>query len=131
MIRNPPRIDATLWTRLPDSPGEGRIAYDVHLVGIAFAICYFKFGWRVSWFIPSFDGLSSWRRKLRNWRTRARLKVHDPESIMPESQLADEADRILAKLKAEGDQSLTNSERRLLEKYSVRLREKMRGKNQS
>ena len=108
--------------------GAASIAFDVHLVGIAFAFAYFRFRWRVSNFWPDFAGLSSLRRKWRTWRTRSRLKLHDPEPTVSDGQLEAQADRVLAKLKAEGDESLTPAERRILEKYSDLLRQRKRDK---
>ena len=117
--------------RMPGHEGAAGIAFDVHLVGIVFAAAYFRFRWRITNFWPDLDWLLTLRRKVRVWRAQSRLKIHDPEPTIPDHKLANESDRILAKLNAEGDQSLTPAERRILEKYSDRLRQKMRGKNQT
>jgi hypothetical protein len=50
--------------------------------------------------------------------------MHDPEQYYED--LDAEADRVLAKLGAEGEASLTPSERRTLEAYSRRMRQKRR-----
>ena len=117
--------------RMPGHEGAASIAFDVHLVGVVLAFAYFRFKWRISNFWPDFDGLFSLRKKWRTWRTRSRLKLHDPESAISDGQLEAQADRVLAKLKAEGDESLTPAERRILEKYSDRLRQRKRDRNQT
>jgi membrane associated rhomboid family serine protease len=62
------------------------VAFDVHLVGAAFAIGYFKFGWRVSSWVPSLrllqkvgrDGIDSLtkseQRKLEAYSRRMKQK---------------------------------------------------------
>ena len=62
--------------------------------------------------------------RLRQRTRRAKLKLHDPEKKL--HQEADEADRILAKIHAQGESSLTRPERKTLERYSRRQREKRR-----
>ena len=51
-----------------------------------------------------------------------KLKLHDPEKKLERE--AEEADRILAKIHRSGESSLTSSERKTLERYSRRQREK-------
>jgi membrane associated rhomboid family serine protease len=92
------------------------VAYDVHLVGAAFGFAYYRFGWNLGRFTPQFALPSRWLRK------HPRLKVHNPDEG-PEA-LDDEADRILDKVSREGIQSLTSRERRVLEDYSRRMRQK-------
>jgi hypothetical protein len=50
--------------------------------------------------------------------------VHDPDAGYAE--LDEEADRLLEKVHREGEESLTKKERRLLEAYSRRMRQKRR-----
>jgi hypothetical protein len=50
------------------------------------------------------------------------LRVHDPDAV--DDTLDKEADRILEKVHRTGEQSLSGRERRILEKYSRRMREK-------
>jgi len=108
--------------------GEGKaIAFDVHLAGAALAFAYFRFRF-------NFGRLWTWRRGAVPWplRRAPRLRVHrgggEYERDM-ESQyqaLDEEADRILAKLHIQGDGSLSEQERRILEDYSRRMRQKHR-----
>jgi hypothetical protein len=51
-----------------------------------------------------------------------KLKLHDPDRKLQKE--ADDADRLLAKIHEQGESSLTASERKLLERYSRRQREK-------
>lgn len=106
---------------------ESGIAFDVHLVGIAFAFAYFKFRWNLGRFMPG-DGL------VRDLRLRMKqmkpgtpsLRIHDGEAEDQYRDLDDEADRLLDKVHREGQESLTNKERQLLEDYSRRMRQKHR-----
>lgn len=100
---------------------ETRTAFDVHLVGAAFATGYFWLGWNLAILSPD-----SWREGIRwprlRWpaRKRPKLRIHDP--VDKELQQEEEADRILAKVSRDGIESLTPQERRVLEDYSRRVR---------
>lgn len=93
------------------------IAFDVHLVGAAFAICYYRFGWNLGRWTPSFSVPTSWLK------SRPKLRVHHPDS---EDDLEEEADQALAKVNREGIESLSARERRILEDYARRMRQKRR-----
>jgi membrane associated rhomboid family serine protease len=93
----------------------GNVAWQAHIGGAAFAYLYARFHWQFTRFLPA---LRSWPRK---WN-KPRLKVHTEED--DGSDLDAEGDRILEKLLREGEQNLTRRERRALEKYSRRMREK-------
>jgi hypothetical protein len=95
------------------------VAFDVHLVGAAFAIAYFRFGWNLGRFLPDLGFLRSGLARLK---PRPRLKIHDPDEGLQESD--EEGDRILEKVSREGLGSLTRKERRILEEYSRRMRHK-------
>ncbi len=99
-----------------------RTAFEVHLAGAAFAGLYFYQRLNFSWL--SFD-ISVWRASLRNRSRRMKLRLHDPDRKIRQEEA--EADRILAKIHQHGEASLTAAERRLLERYSRRQREKRRG----
>ncbi|MEE3369499.1 MAG: rhomboid family intramembrane serine protease [Planctomycetota bacterium] len=90
------------------------VAYDIHLVGVAFAAAYYKLGWNIGRWWPRQLGGSA---KLV--RSRPKLKLHVPEDDH-------EADRLLDKVHREGESSLTARERKILESYSRRMREKHR-----
>jgi membrane associated rhomboid family serine protease len=97
------------------------VACDVHLVGAAFAICYYRFGWNCSRLLPGFGGVRAAASRLK---PRPRLKIHDPEEYYRKKDEA--ADRVLEKVNREGMDCLTSKERRILEDYSRRMREKRR-----
>lgn len=99
-------------------PGEGNVAYDVHLVGAAFAFGYFRFGWNLGRWTSRLPSPSRW------FKPRPRLRVHDPGSS--QAVLDEEADRILDKVNRDGIESLTSRERKALEDYSRRMRQKHR-----
>lgn len=100
-------------------PGVPRVAHDVHLAGAAFAFLYWKLNWRLGTIMPT-----EWLGNLKKWLTRPRLKIHDPEPTY--ENLDAEADRVLEKVHREGEASLTPPERRVLEDYSRRMRQKLR-----
>ena len=102
-----------------DVIGGNRVAYNVHLVGAAYAFVFFKTGW-------SFGGWGDggWLPSLRLPSRRPKLKVHDPEN---RHQVLDkQADVVLDKLHREGQESLSSRERRILEEYSRRMQQKRR-----
>jgi membrane associated rhomboid family serine protease len=110
-------------------PEAANIAYDVHLAGAAFAALYYYLGWNLGRWIPRSlgDALSGAKRVMR---PRPKLEIHTPdEDEWNDSRyrdLDDEADRILAKINTQGEGSLTAAERRVLEDYSRRMRQKHR-----
>lgn len=89
---------------------DSHIAWQAHLGGAAFGWACFHFGWTFS----NFEGVS----KL--FSGGPKLRVHDPDAA--EEKLKAQADQILSKISDEGEASLTNKERKLLKKYSSRLR---------
>lgn len=99
------------------SPTGGKVAYDIHLVGIACAAIYF-YGQL------NFGAIGEWSNQLKmSWKRKTSgLKVHRPES----SEAVDEteADRILAKIHEHGQDSLSKSERKFMEKYSRQVRQR-------
>lgn len=103
----------------PATPGMPQVAHDVHLAGAAFAFGYWKLHWNLGYVMPT-----EWLGGIKRWLTRPRLKIHDPEPTY--DNLDAEADRVLAKLGEQGDASLTPAERRVLEAYSRRMRQKLR-----
>jgi membrane associated rhomboid family serine protease len=103
-------------TNIGNQPGTG-IAYDVHFVGILCAVAYFFLGLNFSR-LDDLRGL--WRRTIRRL-TGPKLKIHTESSAESDSI---EADRILAKIHATGQDSLTAKEQKFLEKYSRAVRAK-------
>ena len=96
--------------------GENVTAWEAHLGGAAFAFLYLKLGLNLTRYLP---GSGSFSLKLP--RRGPKLRIHNPED---DANLAAEADRILAKVHQQGEQSLTSRERRILEKYSRRVRDR-------
>lgn len=103
----------------PEGSGVQRVAYDVHLAGAAFGAAYFYFGWNFGKLTGR--GLAISRKSVR---PAAKLKLHDPGDY--DENLDSEADRILDKIHREGEASLTARERKILEDYSRRMRQKHR-----
>jgi hypothetical protein len=97
---------------------DNAVAYDVHLVGAAFAFAYYRFGWNLGKWTPRIPLPAAW------FKRRPRLKVHDPDASL--GAIDDAADQILEKVNREGIESLTSRERRILEDYSRRMRQKHR-----
>ena len=103
------------------SGGDRTVAFDVHLAGAAFAILYYRFGWNLGRWLPDLQRI---RGSVGQWKPRPRLRVHDPDADGNEQD--EEADRLLIKVNREGMDSLTAKERRILEAYSRRMRQKHR-----
>jgi membrane associated rhomboid family serine protease len=102
----------------------GGVAYDVHLVGAALALGYWYFGWNFGQ-LPGADGYRQLVRSVRRWgKPKPPLRVHDPEHYYED--LDAQADRLLQKVHDHGQESLTVQERRILEDYSRRTRQKLR-----
>ena len=99
--------------------GNSGIAYDVHLVGATFGFLYCKFGWNLGRLMPSNFSLGA---VLKTVKSRPKLRIHDP-SQQGGSQDA-EADRVLDKMHRLGADQQTDAERRVLEEYSRRMRQK-------
>jgi len=100
------------------------VAHEAHLAGVGFAAAYHYLGWNLSRFAPGNFSL-----KLPRLR-RPNLKVHRPETgddvESSYRQLEEEGDRILQKIQTQGESSLTSAERKTLERYSRRMRQKHR-----
>jgi membrane associated rhomboid family serine protease len=95
--------------------GSTKVAYVAHLAGASFASAYFLLGWKLS-------GRDSQTGK--NWfKRKPQLKVHHPDADQKTDQAAD---KILAKIREHGEESLSKKERRIMEDYSRRMREKHR-----
>lgn len=96
-----------------------RIAHEAHLGGMAFAFAYWYFGWNFSQWVPR-DVFSFFRRRGKFRPAGTRLRVHSPPPEA-EDEISRRADRVLAKITSEGEASLTDKERQILEEYSRRL----------
>lgn len=98
----------------------GVTAWEAHLGGAAFAFLYLQSGMNFNRLFSRITdrGGAGWKLPRRG----PKLRVHHPDGN--EQRLAAEADRILDKVHREGEQSLTGRERRTLEKYSRRVRDR-------
>jgi membrane associated rhomboid family serine protease len=101
-----------------ESQGQVRIAYDVHLMGALYAFVFFKSGWTL---MGQGEG---WMPKIGWPQRKPKLRVHDPESRL--AALDEQADAVLDKLHRQGQESLTASERKILEEYSRRMQQRRR-----
>lgn len=95
--------------------GNSRVAYTTHLGGAAFAFLYHRSGIRLSKFLP---GGISWKKI----RPAPKLRVHHPDDRY--ADLDRQADRILEKVHRDGAESISAKEKRILEDYSRRMRQK-------
>jgi hypothetical protein len=98
-------------------PRRDGVAYDVHLAGFGFATLYFLLGWKLELLGKPWEWWQSIQRQVRI----RRLKVHSPDTLAKDDA---EADRILQKIYDHGQDSLTNSEKRFLERHSRRVRQR-------
>ncbi len=124
--------------------GEAGIAYDVHLVGVAVAFVFFRYGHRLGGYASSSgsarssgstrrprSGAGSWFSWLK---PKPNLRIHHPDEVEddmidPEvdyEELDRRGDEILQKWHREGEDSLDAEERRILEAYSRRMKQKHR-----
>ncbi len=101
---------------------QDRVAYEAHIGGAIFAALYFYSKIRFTEFMPTkhFAGL---------FKSKPKLRVHDPDSDEDEvdehyERDAKLADEVLDKLHREGEESLTRKERKILERFSKRVRKK-------
>jgi membrane associated rhomboid family serine protease len=91
-------------------------AVAVHLAGAIFGFSYFRLHWRLMSFWPSFKG---WQKRQR--QPRLRVYKEDPVPVVPAAPLheADEhleakLDAVLQKVAEKGQDSLTDSEKKVL-----------------
>lgn len=94
---------------------SGQVAVTAHLGGALFAALYYKWGGRLTQWLP--NSLS-----LPRLKPGPRLRVHDPEE--QESADSDAVDDILRKIQEHGQDSLTKKERRILEQASKEYQKK-------
>lgn len=108
--------------------GVRQHAYDVHLSGALFAVIYHRFGARFAdWWPRGWTWRGGERAAARKRPPQdVRLYVPEEESDAAYDDLDAQADRVLDKLHRQGDASLTADERRVLEAYSRRMRQKHR-----
>ena len=89
------------------------VASEAHIVGAAFGALYYFGGLNFRWL--TFDWLK------RPFKSKPNLKVHKPDA---DSLLQKQADEVLQKIAEQGEDSLSNKERKILNKYSKSVRSK-------
>jgi membrane associated rhomboid family serine protease len=100
-------VDALAAMNVRDAGG---VAVTAHLGGALFAFLYYRWGGRLERLLPD--------RSLLAWlRPRPKLRVHDPDAE-EETSTDNRVDEILKKIQEHGQESLTYSERRILEEAS-------------
>lgn len=96
---------------------SGSVAFTAHLAGATCAWLFYRYGSLAG------QGLGRWTGSLRRG-PRTRLKVHSPDEEDEPDDLSLQVDRILAKIQERGQDSLTRSERKVLEKASREYQQK-------
>ena len=100
---------------------DDNIAYGVHLVGAAYAYLFYRTRLELGQFVSA-----DWTSRLIRLKPRSKLRVHKPSRGAGDDQIDLKADAILEKLHREGEASLSASERRTLEEYARRMKQKRR-----
>ncbi len=93
------------------------VAHMAHLGGMAFALAYFKFGWRLEPWVEDWSP----SRFRRLFQKKPKLRVHRPEDD-PAQDLKYRMDELLEKISREGEASLSSEERETLNRISRQLR---------
>jgi membrane associated rhomboid family serine protease len=96
---------------------SGNVAFTTHLGGAAFAAAYYKFGFRLTTWLPE-------RISLPRLRSGPKLRVHDPTDDVSADET--EVDDILRKIQEKGQDSLTRRERQVLEQASREYQKRKR-----
>lgn len=98
------------------------VAYSAHLAGIGLGLGYFFGNLNLGHWLPGTIRIPKVRM-----RSRPRLRIHsaEEEGHDPYNDSDEEAERILDKVREQGMDSLSAAERRKLEAYSRRMRQKL------
>jgi len=97
------------------------MAYMSNLWGIAFGYLYRRMKWQLS-DIERFFDFGRMRQSVRRATTARNLKVYQPESTI---NLEEQVDAILAKIHAQGSESLTERERAVLQQASDQAKNRL------
>jgi membrane associated rhomboid family serine protease len=98
---------------------SGDVAFTAHLGGALFAFVYYQAGWRFERFLPS-------GALLEQLKPKPKLRVVDPDDADANESTDAQVDEILKKIQEHGRESLTRSERRILEDASRQYQKKRR-----
>lgn len=96
---------------------SGNIACVAHLAGAVFGLYYYKMNWRIT------SLFSGWKKKISGG---PRLQIHDPDPNDYDDDLTRRVDEILTKIQEQGQDSLTDGERTILERASRRYQQRRR-----
>ena len=110
------------------APNTG-VAHAAHLGGLAFGYLYWRYGWELE---PTYNKVASrfqgatnkGRGRLRSSNTSRPQRQPSPAKQSAQTKLDDRVDAILAKISIEGEQSLSDSERKVLEDASKQYRKR-------
>ena len=92
---------------------DTHVAHTAHLVGAACGWIYFKTGWDLGRCLPK-------RKQFERFGPQRKVRLHQPK----EDNMAQEVDRLLEKINREGTESLSNKERRTLDRASKQYRDR-------
>ena len=112
-----------IWSALRGAEVHTGVAHAAHLGGLLFGFLYQFFELRLSNWL-NWRGLPVW---WRDRRRRQSMRLYTPETNEAESQNLDvQVDDILRKIHEQGESSLTDRERKLLNEASRRYRERVK-----
>lgn len=97
-------------------PAGASVGHAAHLGGLAFGLLYFRWNMNLTRWWDQFAGRVKSARMPRH-----DLRIYNPET-QPEIDYSDRVDGILEKISREGEASLTNRERRILNQASEHLK---------
>jgi len=103
--------------------GRSNIAWQAHLAGAAVAAVYAWSGIRIT-------AITGGRNPFAVFKRKPSLKIHNPgddgDNEKSYHELDNKADELLEKISRDGEDSLTAAERKILEDYARRMRQKHR-----
>ena len=111
---------------IPGDYAWNSVAFDVHLTGAAIGLAYWGLGLNLGRMPGSRELATGWRKFKSLFRPRPSVRIHQDVDEDEEEELEAQADRLLAKIARQGEASLTSQERRILETYSRRIRDRQR-----
>lgn len=117
-----------LLLQLSGSAPNTGVAHAAHLGGLAFGYLYWRYGWELE---PTYNRVESQfksskkgRRIITTSRGNRQQKQVSPARQSAKNKLDQKVDAILAKISIEGEQSLSDSERKILEDASKQYRKR-------
>lgn len=102
---------------LGDGQSHDNVAHAAHLGGLAFGFTYYRLGWRFDRLV---GGLKKWQLPRRIKRPES-IRIYEPPAE-PAENLNAQVDKILEKIHAHGEASLSEQERNVLRNASERYK---------